>query len=118
MEMRLVERKTAFLEQTDPFCVLIDASHMVPNGGEANTGDQTHVAAADDCNPQCALLQGGYGILSPFCTGQLPSAGSGKSPLRTTVAHDSINQGDLGRELVRVKSMEKSQNKMQAQGQE
>jgi hypothetical protein len=52
IEMRLIDGKTAFFEQTHQFCVAVDASHMMPDRGEADTSDQAHVTTADDGDSQ------------------------------------------------------------------
>src|SRR5690606_11795604 len=49
-EARLVNRNTAGLERLDFTYVLVDASHIVPEVGEAGSGHQSHVAGANPNN--------------------------------------------------------------------
>ena len=50
VEVRFVNRKAAFTEQSDSFRIAIDAENMMADGGEATAGDQSDVAATNDAN--------------------------------------------------------------------
>jgi hypothetical protein len=56
-EVWFIDGKSTSLEQTDTFRVAIGTDYVMADGGQATSGDQSHVAATDDRDSQKFLLR-------------------------------------------------------------